>query len=254
VKIYVWISAAILMAVFSEMNYTYARTEDCQEIFFRSNQACRADNYQEAIEGYNLLIASGCINGHIYYNLGNAYFREGRIGHAVLNYERARLLIPRDADLNFNLRYAKDRTQDAIPESGPFINNVLFWIDSFSAGELLWCFSVLNLLFWAVMLTRLFRRSEWSYYVFLILLVLWLAAGASFGFRWHQVENDKRAVIVQAEVDVLAGPDSRDTTLFKLHEGAVVHNERQENGWYLISLPDRKRGWIPAKAAEMVKI
>jgi len=252
VKRYIWIVTSILVSFFSVINCARAQEANREEIFFSSSKACRDGNYKEAIDGYRRLIISGHENGHVYYNLGNAYFKTGQIGRAILNYERARMLIPRDADLNFNLRSARDRTQDAIPENRPFINSVFFWIDAFSTGELFWGFAVLNLFFWAVLLIRLFRRSEWSYYILLILLVLWIVAGISFGCRWHQFRNDERAVIVQKEVDVLAGPDINDTALFKLHEGAVVHNERSENGWYLIQISEKQRGWIPAQAAENI--
>jgi tetratricopeptide (TPR) repeat protein len=42
------------------------------------------------------------------YNLGNSYARAGRPGMAVLNYERARLLAPGDADIDANIRSVRD--------------------------------------------------------------------------------------------------------------------------------------------------
>ena len=47
----------------------------------------------------------------------------------------------------------------------------------------------------------------------------------------------------------LAGPQVGDTLLFRLHEGTIVHGERSDSGWKLISLQDGKRGWI--KDAEL---
>ena len=68
---------------------------DGEEGFYRANAAYKEGRYPEAIQGYRDLIASGHAGGHLYYNLGNAYFRSGALGPAILNYERARLLIPR---------------------------------------------------------------------------------------------------------------------------------------------------------------
>jgi hypothetical protein len=42
-----------------------------------------------------------------FYNLGNAYARAGKPGLAVLNYERAALLAPGDADISSNLEYVR---------------------------------------------------------------------------------------------------------------------------------------------------
>ena len=70
--------------------------------------------------------------------------------------------------------------------------------------------------------------------------------------KWARVHDDHRAVILEKEVEVLAGPHEGDTVLFKLHEGAVVEQERAEDGWRLIRLPDKKRGWLPEKVLERV--
>lgn len=229
-----------------------AQANGWEELFFTANQTFKQGYYQDAIDGYERLVRGGHENGHIYYNLGNGYFRLNRLGHAILNYERARLLMPRDADLNFNLSHARDQILDAIPESQGFSQMAFFWLDSLSLHELFWSFTVLNALFWGVLLTRQFHRSEWNYYLSLILVVLWLIWGISFGLKWHQMGTDDRAVILEQEVNILAGPDIQDTVLFKLHEGTIVHQERSEDGWSLIRLPDKKRGWIKAEAVERI--
>src|SRR2546423_7921623 len=41
------------------------------------------------------------------YNLANSYARAGRPGLAVLNYDRASVLAPADADINANLEYVR---------------------------------------------------------------------------------------------------------------------------------------------------
>jgi tetratricopeptide (TPR) repeat protein len=241
----------LLMAFF--VSNAHAQTNGWEEVFFSANQAFKAGEYQEAIDGYQHLVESGHESGHLYYNLGNAYFRANQIGEAILNYERARLLIPRDADLNFNLRHARDQMQDAISESLGFVRQTFFWLDSVTVNELFWTFSIVNVLFWGALLTRLFHRGEWNYYLSLVLLIFWLIASISFGLKWYERATDDRAVILEREVNIVAGPDVNDTVLFKLHEGSIVHFERSEEGWYLVSLPDKKRGWVQAEAVERIK-
>src|SRR3989304_5337713 len=85
-----------------------------EELFFQANQAYKSGNYEEASKIYSELIINGPVSGHIYYNLGNSSFRQGDLGAAILNYERAKTLIPRDADLAFNLGYARERIRDAV--------------------------------------------------------------------------------------------------------------------------------------------
>jgi hypothetical protein len=70
--------------------------------------------------------------------------------------------------------------------------------------------------------------------------------------KWHQLRTDLRAVILAQEAAVLAGPDSNDTVLFKLHEGTTIHRERIEDGWSLIRLSESKRGWLKSSSIEQI--
>lgn len=160
--------------------------------------------------------------------------------------------MPRDADLNFNLAYARDQTQDAIPQPKGFMETTFFWVHAMTLQELVWSFALLNLLLWSVLLVRLFRPWEWTFYSTLILLVFWLVAGVSFGVKHFQEKTDDRAVILVEQVDVLAGPDTQDTLLFKLHEGAIVRLGRSEDRWCLVSLPENKRGWVKKEVLEEI--
>ncbi len=223
-----------------------------EEIFFRAIQAQKEGHFEKAVEAYRHLIDSGYAGGHILYNLGNAHIRLNELGMAILAYERARRWIPRDADLQFNLAYARNLTVDAIPADPGWVGQTLFWIDSFTLKELFHAFALLNLLFCTALLIRLFYRPEWLFYVFIFFLAGWFLAGLSFGVKWHQITYDDRAVILKKELTVLAGPHAGDTVLFKLHEGAMVREERREDEWMLIHLPDGKRGWIPAGDAARI--
>ena len=223
-----------------------------EEIFYRANQDYREGKFQKSVEGYQELIRTGHVAPRIQYNLGNACFRMNQLGRAILAYERAQISLPRDADLKFNLAHARNQVVDAIPPSRGFFSMAFFWLPSVSAMELFWCFAILNLLLFAALLIRLFRRPEWLFYMLLLILCLWLVTGLSLGMKWAQVHDDHRAVILEKEVAVLAGPHEGDTILFKLHEGAIVEQERSEGGWRLIRLPDKKRGWLPEESLELI--
>ena len=246
------LTIALLLTAFVIPSPATVLTNGSEELFFNANQAYKEGRFNEAIDGYLRLIESGHAGGQIHYNLGNAYFKTGRLGRAILEYERARLLIPRDADLNFNLAHARDQAKDVIPESGQFADMAFFWLKSFNLAELFWVFVLFNFLLWTTLVIRLFRKPEWLFYPLLIILTFWLISGLFFGVKWYQIDTDDRAVILQGEVNVLAGPDSGDTVLFRLHEGTIVRQERSEDGWKLLRLPDKKRGWVESKAVQLI--
>src|SRR5205823_4981094 len=66
---------------------------------------------QEAADGYESLVQSGQWNANLFYDLGNAYYRLGNFGKAILNYERALALDPRHPEADANLRLARDEAR-----------------------------------------------------------------------------------------------------------------------------------------------
>ena len=226
--------------------------QSAQEDFFEANRAYKNDQFQEAIDGYLKLIENGFKNGHIYYNLGNAYFRIGDLGRAILFLERAHLLIPRDDDLLFNLAHARNQAVDDIGDVRTFLLNDFLGLDSLNLYEAFFAFTILNVLFFFVLGTRLYKKTEWSYYLS-IFLVIFIGIGVcALALKWYGYTTDNRAVVLADEVEVRAGPDPNDTVLFKIHEGAVVRHERSEAGWVLLHLSKNKRGWARSKQLERI--
>jgi len=230
----------------------FALSPSGEEAFFRANEAYRDGDYEAAAAGYRSLLDADAAKGHLFYNLGNAYFRMDDPGRAILFYERARILLPRDADLRFNLEYARDRLGDAVPADRDFLGEAFFWIDVVTLEEVFWLFALVNFIFWTAGLLRRFSASEMLYYGFVLLFIFWLLSGATLAMKWHRAATDDRAVVLPAELPVRAGPDERDTVLFRLHGGTVVHRERSELDWSLIRLADGKRGWTKPKSVENI--
>lgn len=222
------------------------------ERFFEANQAYKNHQYQHAIDGYRRLIENGFENGQIYYNLGNAYFRLGNLGKAILSYERARLLIPRDSDLAFNLSHARNQTQDdAMALRISSLSEVL-GLGSFNRYEAFFGFVLLNVLFFSLLCIRLYKKTEWTYYLSIFLAIVIGIGGCVLTVKWYAWASDPRAVVLSEEVVVQAGPDSRDTVLFKLHAGTLVRVERTESDWTLLQLSKEKRGWAKSHQLERI--
>lgn len=78
------------------------------------------EDYAKAIELYEGILKSNGESAAVYYNLGNAYYKAGKIAPAILNYERCLLLDPGDSDARFNLQMARQKTIDKIEPVGDF--------------------------------------------------------------------------------------------------------------------------------------
>jgi tetratricopeptide (TPR) repeat protein len=75
--------------------------------FDAANDNYRAGDFSAAAATYEQLLASEGPRASAYYNLGNSYLQLRQYGQAILAYERARLLSPRDPDLLANLARAR---------------------------------------------------------------------------------------------------------------------------------------------------
>ena len=222
------------------------------ERFFEANQDYKNHQFQQAADGYHHLIENGVENGPVYYNIGNAYFRLGDLGRAILSYERARTLIPRDNDLAFNLSHARSQTQDASNDLQISSLSDFLGLGGLNRYEVFFGFVLLNFLFFSLLCIRLYKKTEWTYYLSIFLAIVISIGGCALALKWYTWASDDRAVILSEEVVVQAGPDSRDTVLFKLHAGTVVRVERTENDWTLLQLSKDKRGWAESNQLERI--
>ena len=74
----------------------------------------RQGDYQGAAEAYEATMAEGLTSPELHYNLGGAYYHEGQMGKAILNYERALRLDPTFRDARENLALANSHIADRI--------------------------------------------------------------------------------------------------------------------------------------------
>ncbi|NOZ87716.1 MAG: tetratricopeptide repeat protein [Deltaproteobacteria bacterium] len=220
----------------------------------KANEAYKAGHYQKATKLYSILVRSGLVNGHLYYNLGNSLIRSGRLGKAVAAYLRSRKLIPRDQDVKANLKFARKSAKDAIDpiEPSAFLKTVFFWHYGLNFREVMIAAGIFSLLFWILMILRLFRReSEALKWVMGVSLALALAFAGSLVVRI--ISPTRLAVVSVPVVQVKSATSPKATVLFELHEGAEARMEGEEHGWVKISLADGKRGWVREKYMELVQ-
>ncbi|MBU1038451.1 MAG: tetratricopeptide repeat protein, partial [Candidatus Omnitrophica bacterium] len=88
------------------------KKSDPNQLFYTANHSYESRDYVKAMEGYVAILESGLESGNLYYNIGNGYLKMGRLGQAILCYERAKRLIPHDSDLRANLTYARSLAEN----------------------------------------------------------------------------------------------------------------------------------------------
>lgn len=215
-------------------------------------------NYQQAIADYKELLQQG-VSAELYYNLGNAYFRTDQITQAVLAYERAHRLSPGDADIRFNLQFARSKTIDKITPQGE-----MFFVTWFhSLVELAsvdgWAYvglgalaaSLLLFLLW-LFPERLWLRQA-GFYGAAVLLVVFLLSNL-FAYRQRQQLADRRgAIVVAPSVSVKKTPAASGTDEFVIHEGTRVDiTDKGMKDWRAVVLADGREGWVRTQQIEEI--
>ncbi|MDE6688742.1 MAG: tetratricopeptide repeat protein [Prevotella sp.] len=216
------------------------------------------EDYRKAIEIYEALLQDG-VSPELYYNLGNAYYRVDDNTHAILNYERALLLAPGDADIKFNLQMAQSRTVDKIvPESEMFF---VTWYHSLVNLTDVdgWAYLALGSLALAIILALLYLFSgsvllrKVGFFGGIVAVVAFLLFNV---FAWQQsqlLKNRSGAIIIQSAVPVKSTPAHGGTDLFILHEGTKVNiTDDSMDNWKEIKMADGKKGWVQANQIEII--
>lgn len=219
-----------------------------------ANQDYEAGDYSQAAAIYESILASGLYHSSVYYNLGNAYYKQGDIGRAILNYRRAQRLDPRDGDITANLDLARSQTVDKLeaPVEGGWSNLVRFAEEWLTLGEAM----VLALILWLLigslaaiaLLNPVLRR--WCGFGMGILALFLLVGLISMANRFYREQNYPPGVIVAQNIDITSGPGNSSQYLveFTLHSGAEVSLIESRPGWERIALPGDLQGWAPAEA------
>ncbi len=250
----------IFALVFSCTSLAMAETpetisrDDASERFLKAANLYEEGKYQQASEGFEALLGYGFESGDVYYNLGNAKLRSGKLGESIGAYLNAQRYLPRDGDLAANLKFARQSAKDDLPEWKPStIETLFFWHRGLSPYELGAGLIIFNGLFWLTWMLRLFRReTEWLIWLQRTSFLGLLALGSSFGVR--SMAPEQRAVVLPAEISVHASTQEKSTVLFKLHEGAELSVTDSTGDWVRVSLPDEKQGWVAARYVMVVSL
>lgn len=216
------------------------------ELYRQGNLLYEGGKYAEASRTYERIIERGIRNGHVYYNLGNAYYKQDQIGRAILAYERATRLMPRDVDLKSNLDLANERTIDQIAVDVPWFGRQALdavTVNQATAAATAAGFLTSLALVIYLLTTRPRARSAAAYALLVTSLVLLMAIGF-MSIKIYDVLENRSGIVLSPAAIVRTSPDASSEPVFTLHEGARVQLVEHRDEWTRIRLPDGKNGWL----------
>lgn len=228
------------------------------DLFKAANDAYKKAKYDTAIILYKSILKNKDIAPEVYFNLGNAYYKNKDIANAILNYERAHRLLPGDEEISFNLQLAQTMVVDKINVLPEFF--VKKWWHSFSEifSSDYWAYLSISLFiaFLIFLGAYLFTNSlivkKVSFYLS-VLILLGSAISFSHSYRIMNVaENRTEAIVMSPTVTIKSSPDDNGTDLFVIHEGVKVSVIDEVGEWLKIKIADGNNGWIKKNDIERI--
>lgn len=225
-------------------------------LFAQANANYAEGNYAEAAKQYQEVLAEQP-SAEVYYNLGNAYFKQGELSQSILAYERALRLKPTMKDAKHNLQFAQTRIVDNIEDTQSFF--LSSWLKAVrnALNQQVWVILSISLFILALVgfFFFAFSRTIWlrktAFYTSLVALLISICACANAGSLHKRDTQGSEAIITQGIVNAKASPDRSGTDLFTIHEGTKVRITDVIGEWCCIHVGNNI-GWMQLAHLERI--
>ncbi|QQS37514.1 MAG: tetratricopeptide repeat protein [Ignavibacteriales bacterium] len=231
---------------------------DAESSLKKANELYINKNYDSAISEYEKLVSEGFESVELFYNLGNAYYRSGRYGYAVLNYERALKLSPADEDVIHNIALVNSQLVDKV-DTLPKFFLFQWWESLLAVFSLSGWTTIAYILLILVLLAAIgyffsitLVQQKISVVSGIVSIILLLLSVSILIVRLNREVNLKAGVVVEQAVTVKLAPDEKSNDGFIIHEGLKVKVEDRIDDWLKIRLEDGKIGWIPGDKVRVI--
>ncbi len=240
--------AVCILCIVAMIGPVSAAGQEWREEFAQGNKFYEDRDYESAIRMYRAVLDQGVESAEVHFNLGNAYFKAGDLGRAVLSYLRAQRLDPADDDIRANLDFARRFSSvqmegvrlnpiDAFMESlvGPFRLSLLAWTSS----ALFMLFLIAVTLRWAFLMSTTWVRS-----LLVVSLILLVATGSLTTYKYRHDYLTRRAVVIAEDSPVYTGPSEKSDLEMQGAPGLVVEIIDETDSHFEVLFENKRRGWI----------
>jgi len=246
---------AILFLIFASASL-YA--ESNSELVEKGNKAYASKYFQQAVECFEKVVKNGSEAPELYYNLGNAYFKQADYSSAILYFEKAKRLKPGDEDIEHNLKVANTKITDKI-DAIPDFFLVRWWkgfrnIFSFNVWAIMGIsFLIIGLgLFGFYLFSSVLKRRKFAFWSMLVFMTMMAFSFISAQSQYSSVSSTKEAIIFSPSVTAKSSPDANSTDLFVIHEGAKVKVIDNVGEWSEIKIANGSVGWVNTSVFKII--
>ena len=228
-------------------------------LFSRATDAYNEGEYQKAVDLYESILVEDLHSTALYFNLGNAHYKLGRIAPSIYYYEKALLLDPNDAEIRNNLGFAQNMTLDDIePMPRTDLRRAYDTVLHMLSMDR-WAYLGIALMFLFVIGSLFYylldqpNQKRISLIGALAALLLATAATAFAYLNYREYQRDQPAIIFSESLPVKTEPNPRSETVFELHEGTKVQVLDSLDSWVRLRIADGQTGWAQGNNLRLLK-
>lgn len=180
----------------------------------------------------------------VLYNSGNCLYQQGKVGEALVAYERARRLAPRDSSIIENLNFLRRKL--FIPEYGKVSNPLDFLITARNMLRMDQWILISSILWFLIFLILSFKKKKSPSYLYpltVFITAFIITVFAAFSEDYSEYSSDE-AVVISVNAPVYSLPSKKTgKIIFKLRSGECLELEEKRRNWRRIRT-ENTDGWI----------
>ena len=255
--------------ILNEAGGLYSRADAVAE----TDAAEANDLFTSAAAKYQLLVDSGICNCRLYMNLGNAYLKSNQLGHAIVNYERAKSIDPTNRQLVVNLELAnslvkgdsENVTQPNVtqPKGSPSLSSIVGQLHEANNAVvgvvgrklIVWILVISSIIFWGLLIVSAVRRTLNRYplkRIAIAPLMMLILTATSYGLSNLAAASGYNGIIVANDVTLHSGDGEQfdEVATIETAQGHRVKYLDRRGDWVKIETCLEQSGWVRSREIE----
>lgn len=233
-----------------------------------ADSAYNQGEFVQAVRLYHQAVTNTGGTPVLYYNLGNSYYRIGKLGRAVICYERALKMDPSFTDARTNLDFVNTKILDKPEDDSTFLSNVHTGIKAWMSPNA-WAWVAFGLFILVLGCIALYVFSgnvilrKVGFFGGGVVLVIFFYAFIVSGQVAAAPYNRNTAVVIVPTTNLSTSPgnvNTKDSKIIPVHEGTVVEivdsmaipGETSSPLWYDVKINNATRAWVRAVDVEKI--
>jgi len=238
-----------LFLISSLILFALAAKAEGNLMFEQANALYHSNNYDSAAKLYTRLVQNGYGSDDLFYNMGNAFYKSGKIGWAIWSYKKSMRIKCQKNTLD-NYFLAKKKIKNPLIEQDD-IFFIKWWQSLYSLFSVnVWAIIafIAFIIFLITMYLRLVKNKRLAPLLSYLFLGIFLLSAFLMFIQYYNAINHYEAVVVDNAFFESASNQVRE----RIPEGSEVkmldNEPEKRDGQVMVKLSDLREGYLPKEA------